>query len=464
MENCSKDMIEQLIQSGTKARRQSIVSAVIDGIARRKLAPGEKLPPQRDLAHHLGVAVGTVGRAYAELETQGFVISHVGRGTFIADMRTARTQNALQLSEPIDMAVYRVPVPPLDDVFGDTLKAMAAEHRPDQILGSAPAAGRFEHREAFAHWLKRFGVFATPDQIVLTNGGQHAMMSAISTITHPGEVIATEEFTDPRMKMVVSHLDRQLVGIPVDQHGLLPEALDQICRTQTIAAIYCTTRSQNPTNITLRLERRQAIAEIARRYDLPVIESDVYGTIMADVDPPIFALAPERTHFISSLGRIAGPGMKIGCLVSPPDKVAQTQSGVGMSTGAATLIMAELGSRWITEGRIDEMIRWQQAEMLRRVSLIATFPVLGQARAIPTSSHVWLTLPEPWRAEEFVAAAAAHGVTIAPSHSFVVGRRSVPHAVRLVIASPPSMDLLETACERLERLLNTQPRIHGDTA
>jgi DNA-binding transcriptional MocR family regulator len=458
-------MLDELIQSAEKPRFRTIVNAVIDGIARRTLTPGQRLPPQRNLAHDLGVAVATVGRAYTELEKQGFVTSHVGRGTYISDWKTLQQPfQAPKTAEPLDMAVYKVPVPPLDDAFASAVKAIVAEHRPEQILGTAPVAGHTAHRAALAHWLERYGIAVQHAQIVITNGGQHATMAALSTITHPGQVIATEELTDPRMKAVASYLDRRLVGIAADEHGLIPEALEHLCKAQTIAAIYCTTRNQNPTNTTLPIERRHAIAEIARRYDLPIIESDIYGTILADPEPPIFALAPERTHFISSLGRIAGPGMKVGCLVSPPGDVVRTQSGVGMSTGAATLIAAEIATRWIETGQIDDMITWQQAENLRRVSLITAFPVLGQARTAPTSPHIWLNLPEPWRAEEFVEAASAHGVTIAPSHSFVVGRRSVPHAVRLVIGAPPSLELLEIACDRLERLLNTQPRTHSATA
>ena len=155
--------------------------------------------------------------------------------------------------------------------------------------------------------------------------------------------------------------------------------------------------------------------------------------------------------------------MKVGCLVSPLNDVARTQSGVGMSTGSATLIAAEIGARWITENRLDAMIRWQQAENIRRLSLLATFPLLGMAKTDIASPHVWLPLPEQWRAEDFVEAAAADGVTIAPTHSFVVGRRPMPHAVRLCIGSPPSVEALQIACERLERLLGSQPKSSFET-
>lgn len=452
-----------VIQFGQKPGYAVIVSAIVDGIARRVLVAGERLPPQRELAHRLGVAVATVGRAYAQLAQQGFVESHVGRGTFIAGGRPRAEGVGALATETIDLAVYRVPVPNLETTLADTLKTIMAEHHPQQILGHCPAAGQPGHRHTMTHWLARYGIDVPAGQVVITNGGQHAAMAALSTVTHAGETIATEEFTDPRMKSVASYLDRRLVGVAMDEQGMIPEALAELCRHQKIAAIYVTTRCQNPTNATLPLKRREAIADVARANDLPIIESDIYGTLMADPEPPIAAIAPERTHFITSLGRIAGPGMKVGCLVSPLAEIARTQSGVGMSTGSATLIAVEIASRWILDNRLDAMIQWQQAENIRRLSLLTTFPRLGQARSDVASPHVWLPLPEQWRAEDFIDAAQGHGITIAQTHSFVVGRRPMPHAVRLCIGSPPSVEALQIACEQLERLLGAQPKSSFET-
>ena len=452
-------MLDRLRQFEGRLGYRTIMDAVIEDISQRVFLPGQKLPPQRHLAHELGVAVATVGRAYAELETQGFINSHIGRGTFVSERQHTLGTPDSATQDVIGLDTYRVPVPSMNDAIRKVLLAIVTDQAPDRILGSAPAAGLPDHRAAMAEWLaKAAGIRVSPDQIVLTNGGQHAAMAALSTITHQGQTIATEALTDPRMKAVASYLDRRLLGIECDAHGPLPDALDHLCRTQDISAVYCTTRNQNPTNITLSLERRIALVEVARKFDLPIIESDIYGTICTDTVPAIFTLAPERTHFISSLGRIAGPGMKVGCLVSPLTEVARTQLGVAMSTGAATLIATEIAARLILSGQIEAMTEWQRAENFRRVALFNAHSLLSAAITSPTSPHVWLTLPEPWRAEDFVETAARHGVLIAPTHTFVVGRQSIPHAVRLVLGAAPSFGHLEIACQKLDALLATQPR------
>lgn len=458
-------MIENLIQSGIKPRYKAIVAAVVDGVAQRKFAVGEKLPPQRELAHQLGIAIATVGRAYSELEHMGIVRSHIGRGTYISEIKPKFSNAEINSGRSFDMQTYRVPVADIPGLVADTLRSIAFDDAAALALENCPTQGEYAHRSALSDWLSESGINARPEDIIVTNGGQHATMCALSTVTHPGQTIATEELTDPRMKSVAGYLDRQLAGVEMDEKGMLPDALETLCKSgRRISAIYCTPRNQNPTNAVLPYVRRVAIAEVAEKYDIPIIESDIYGTLRQDEEQPIFSIAPHRTHFVTSLGRIAGPGMKVGCLVSPPESVLRSQSGVGMSTGASSRLQAEIAARWIRGGHIRKMVAWQQDDALRRVALLAAYPMLSNAISLPNSPHIWLGLPDPWRSEEFVDAAAAHGIAIAPTHSFVVGRRQIPHAVRIVLGSPSTIEDLDTALDRLERILQNPPRPHGRSA
>ena len=147
----------------------------------------------------------------------------------------------------------------------------------------------------------------------------------------------------------------------------------------------------------------------------------VAGFYSAVDNPIFFPLHRTGPIFVTSLGRIAGPGMKVGCLVSPLESGMRSQSGVGMSTGASSRLQVEIAARWIRNGYIRQMEEWQQDDALRRVALLSAYPALSNAVSLPNSPHIWLGLPDPWRSEDFVDAAAAHGIAIAPTHSFVVG-------------------------------------------
>ncbi len=452
-------IVEELRQMTGPIGFRTIVETVIDAIAARKLVPGQRLPPQRHLAQDIGVAVATVGRAYSALETQGFITSHVGRGTFISLHPRREKEPPSASAGPIELGVYRAPVPQVRPGLAALLATVAATPNIESILDSAPTPGLARHREIISQWIGRSQIDADPDDIVLTNGGQHAVMAALSGLTESGARIATEELTDPRMKAVASFLGRNLVGVACDQDGMLPDDLDRLCRAAKISALYCTPRHHNPTNVTMPLKRRADLVEVARRHNLTIIESDIYGSIAEDHVTALCQFAPERTYRVSSLARIAGAGMKVGWLIAPPGNAKNAHIGVAMSTGVASPFMAELATRMIVDGKMEEMLRWQQVENRHRLSQLRGFPILSGARGEPTSAHVWLNLPEPWRAEDLVEAAAReHNINIAPSHTFVVGRRTVPHAIRLVIGAPLDQDELLLACERLERLLSIGPR------
>lgn len=448
-----------LRQYSGKIGYRIIVDHVIDAVSAKHLVPGEKLPPQRDLAQDIGVAVATVGRAYTELEAKGFVASHVGRGTFIAMRPPIADEPGGRAASQIELGIYRAPVPSGNLRLPELLRTLAATPRAEALLGSAPTPGFAHHRATVAQWSERFGIMADPDDIILSNGGNHAVTAALSGLTPVGANIATEELTDPRMKAVANFLGRRLVGIGCDSDGMLPDELNAACRKEQISALYCTPVHHNPTNVTMSAARRAAIVEVARHHDLTIIESNIYGTIAPCEAPPLRQLAPERTYFILSLGRIIGAGIKVGWLVCPPGMARHAQIGVAMTTGIASPLMVELACQLIDNGRLEELSCWQQDENRHRLSILRRFPLLSQAKSSPTSAHVWLNLPEAWRAEDLVEYAAKDlNISIAATHTFVVGRRSVPHSVRLVIGSPESQGQLTTACEGLEQLISHAPR------
>lgn len=456
---------EEIRQFHGRLGYRTIVDTVIEAIASRKMAQGQKLPPQRDLAQDIGVAVATVGRAYAELEQRGFVASHVGRGTFVIFSPPAKTPAISPFSAEspqgtqIELGTYRGPLPGPELGLPALLTSLAASPGIGALLGSAPTPGLLHHREALAHWNRRFGIHADPGDIIVTNGSQHAVMTAFSGLTEPGSLIATEELTDPRMKAVAHFLGRKLVGVACDSDGMIPAELDALCQRERICAVYITPHHQNPTNTTMPEARRAAIVEVARQHRLKIIESNIYGTLDEAGPKSLREMAPERSYYISGLGRILGAGMKVGWIITPPGEAATVQTGLAMTTGVASPLMVELAAQMICNGRLEEVVQWQRRETAARLSLLRDYPLLSEASGSPTSAHVWLRLPEPWRAEDLVEYAARdHAISIASTHTFVVGRRQIPHCVRLVIGAPHNRQQLAEACARLEGLIRHDPR------
>ena len=439
---------------------QALLDALQRDIASGTLPPGTRLPTQRDLARRLGVAIGTVGRAYAAAEERGIVSGEVGRGTFVRGPEPGMEEGSLEGDDPklIDLSKSRLIRDPRVGSVADLLQAIARRPDLDRLMDFyQPAPGMARHREAGARWLRRSGLAVPPERVIITSGAQHGAATVLASLAKPGDLVLTEHVTYTGMKAIASLLHLQLRGLPLDGHGLIPEAFEAACREATPRALYCMPTLQNPTARTMPLERRQAIADIAARYEVALIEDDVYGFLPEQPLPPLTAIAPAHGYYITSTSKSMAPGLRVGYVVAPESRVDRVAGVIRASTWLIAPLLAELASEWIERGEADAMVAWKREETSARHA--AALRILGRwlpGRPSP-SFHLWLPLPEPWRTEEFVAQARAREVVVSPSEEFVVGRESAPHAVRVCLGATASRARLEDGLGRLAELLRNGP-------
>jgi DNA-binding transcriptional MocR family regulator len=143
------------------------------------------------------------------------------------------------------------------------------------------------------------GVDAPAERVVVCAGAQHAYTVAASTLLSPGDAAIAEALTSPLLIQLSHLLQLRLHGAAIDEHGLIPEALDDLCRSVKPRVLFCTPNLHDPTGAVLPEERRRQIAEIAKRHDLAIVEDDRFGFLVDSRPPPICAFAPERTLYFT---------------------------------------------------------------------------------------------------------------------------------------------------------------------
>lgn len=436
-------------------RYLAIAEALAHDIDAGRLRPGVRLPTHRDLAAHLGVTVGTVSRAYAEAERRGLTQGEIGRGTFVREEATATPSATLlsRTSDTIDLSFIR----PAEDLHSTaitaSLAALAARHDLGPLLTYPPDGGLPTHRAAGAEWIRRRGLEADAAQVILTSGAQHGLATVIAALTEPGDLLLTEALGYAGVTAIASQLHRRRVqGIAMDEYGMLPDALDAACRAQPARALICVATLQNPTTAVMPEERRREIAAVARRHDLIIIDDDVYGLLVADSPNPLATFAPERSCYITSLSKSLVPGLRIGYVWAPERYVAAIAASVRTSIWMPAPLMAEIATLWISDGTADQLTAWQRDEAYARQQLAARLLQHGTLQTHPFSFHLWLHLPDPWRADAFVQQAAAQGVAVIPAEFFAVGRSGAPHAVRLCLTAASRTEL-ERGLRTLDHML-----------
>lgn len=449
------------LDSYSGPRYLAIADALAADIAAGDLSPGDRLPTHRDLAWRLGVTVGTVSRAYAEAARRGLVSGEVGRGTYVRGPLASGPHFDVGRDDGdaplIDLGVAMPAPGVVEPLIAPTLQALAKDPAIAALIGYQPAAGRPEHRAAGAAWLARRGLHVSPDQVVVTNGGNHGMNLALAATTRPGDRILTGDLSYAQIQPMAAMLGLRLEGVASDAQGMIPEAVDAACRANKVKALYCIPTLQNPTTTVMPEARRRAIAEVAERHDLAILEDDIFALLLESPPPTICSFAPERGYCITSLSKTLAPGLRVGYVAAPAQAVERLASALRATCMMASPIPAEMATRWIRDGIAERILAEHQREALARRERALEILGAWKLDCPPGSVNLWLHLPEPWRGADFAAAARRRGVMVAPAEAFAVGPRQIPRAVRIGLGPPRDRAVLERALRLLADLLREGP-------
>ncbi|MDF1751040.1 MAG: PLP-dependent aminotransferase family protein, partial [Alphaproteobacteria bacterium] len=221
-----------------------------------------------------------------------------------------------------------------------------------------------------------------------------------------------------------------------------------------IDAVYTVPTLQNPTNATQSEERREAIAAVLTEFDVPVVEDDLFGLLPHHAPKPLTARLPTLGFYVTSLSKTLAPGLRVGFVKCPPKARDQVAAAVRASTWMAVPLMVELASRWILDGTAKEILT-RRRKVDRARCDIAHRHFDGLDYSMPDGSlHVWLQLPDPWHASQFVSHAKEEGVILSAAHSFSIGRARPPFAVRICLGPPSSETRLEQALQILRHIID----------
>jgi DNA-binding transcriptional MocR family regulator len=428
---------------------EALANAVGRDISAGRLRPGDRLPPQRELAEQLGVTVPTVTRAYGLAARRGWVGGEVGRGTFVKPLMAADAEGLLDLSLNV--------LPPHAHLgeLGARLEFPRDAARRVSLLGYPPHEGRPEHRAAGVSWIARRGVTADAANVVVTSGAQHALAVALSAHLDAGDTVLVEELTYAGLLEAIRLLGLKPVAVAMDADGMRPDVLERLARETGARVVALQPVVHNPTGLSMPAARRRAIAEVVARHALHVVEDDIYG-FLAPETPPLATELASWTY-VTSLSKSVIAGLRIGFVAAPADAIPRVVRALFATSVTTSPLTAELALSLIEDGTADRIVEWKRVEMRARHAMAREIlPGLPEPMH-PASPHVWWPLPRPWRAGEFVAAARGRGILLGASEGFLGQPGATPRAVRLCLGPPSTRERLREALETLRDLAAAPP-------
>ncbi|WP_276118200.1 aminotransferase-like domain-containing protein [Pararhizobium qamdonense] len=445
-----------------------IADQIEQAIAGGVLAVGTKLPPQRNLAFDIGVTIGTIGRAYHLVRERGLVSGEVGRGTYVldnAELRPAEQPDPMSVA----LAGTRAQKAPPEKLRFDSTAApdIGQGTSLEKVLGEI---SRVHHadiasyaRDFPAHWFTAGSLWLAkgafrpqPDRIVPTLGAHAGAVAVIAAVTAPGDKIAFENITYSQISRSAGLIGRRTILLRTDDYGLDPDDFERVCAQQHPKLAFLMPTAQNPTVVTLSLERRQAIADIARRYGVWLLEDDLYGAMTGDVMPLLAELAPERTFLVGGLSKSVAAGVRGGWVACPPHFSQRIRIAHKMVSGGMPFLLAELCARLVMSGEAASL-RTRCIDEIRAREQMAREIFAGiDFNSHPHVPFLWLKLSEPWFSGTFKHAAYEEGVLIDDEDEFKAGRTdSVFHRVRIGFSSPADRSEVRRGFLTLRRLLDS---------
>jgi 2-aminoadipate transaminase len=368
-------------------------------------------------------------------------------------VRSSPVREILALTERAGVISFAggLPAPELFDAAGLSAAFAAAFADAGRSLQYSTTEGNPDLRAAIAARLSARGLATGPDDVLVTSGSQQALTLAATVLLEPGDVVLAEEPSYLAALQAFALAGAVVVPVACDDEGLEPDAVAAAAAEHRPRLLYTIPTFQNPTGRSLGLDRRRALAAVAERHGFWMIEDDPYGELRYRGEPlPSLATMPgaeDRTLALSTLSKVAAPGLRIGWVRTPaalrrPLVVAKQAADLHSST-----IDQAAAAHWLATVDLDAHVAGlRTAYGERRDALLA-----GLAAALPPGSvhnrpdggmFVWARLPDGWDAEDLLRRALEHDVAFVPGYPFFAGEPDRA-TLRLSFTTHPPAEIAE---------------------
>lgn len=432
-----------------KMRYQQLVDDLADKIHTGALVAGTQLPTHRTLSRQYKISLATATRVYHALRDMGLVIGETGRGTFVKAQNPALSWGTEQMpmSTPtqniLDLNLSSPVLQQQSAMVRRALKTVLSAGDFDALLAYQSQIGRLSDRQQIAEYLSRLGISVNLDDLFLICGAQHGLCVTLMGLFHAGDVIAVDALTYPGFKLLALQLGIELLPIAANTSAtaLDLDLLEHHCLQRKIRAVYCMPTLHNPLGWVMSLEDRHKLVEIARKYDLILIEDAAYAYLVNHPPMTLAQLAPERTIYINGFSKNIAAGLRVGMLHCYSSARLPIQQAIRSTLWNTPAIMTAIVGALLEQGVIQklELLKRKDAQHRQRIAMQIFQDFNIQAH--PNSYFIWIQLNPSIRVEQVLQMLLEQQhILVSSAEAYAVGKY-IPHAIRVSLSSIPIQDI-----------------------
>lgn len=387
------------------------------------------------------------------------------------DVRSSATRDLFAAASRADIISFAGGMPEISLVPADAAASAATDAIKEQGLEAlqyGSSEGRPQLREIIVELMAEIGVRTKRDDIIVTAGAQQALDLLAKIFLDPGDVIITEGPTYLGALQAFSAYQPRVICIPMDEQGMDTDALAaELAALGPRGAkfIYTIPNFQNPGGVTMSPERRRRLLELAREYDIPVIEDDPYGRLRFEGGHmrPLRAL-DDDVIYLGTFSKIFAPGLRLGWVIAPRPilgKVLLAKQAADLCGSAFAQVTAERyfsGTRW---RRVLQDLTRTYAE--RRDAMLEAleehFPAEAEWTVPEGGFFVWVRMPAFLDLKALLPEAIEHGVTYVAGDAFYPDGRTGRNCMRLAFCYAKPDDIRE-GIRRLAEVLEDRLELY----
>jgi GntR family transcriptional regulator/MocR family aminotransferase len=457
--------------------RRGVSAALFDqlrtAVTTGRLAPGDRLPPTRELASQLGISRQTVTTVYGRLVAEGYLEGRAGGGTYVCGTAVpesaAPVASVLRPVVPMRRETLAQPPAPADGwdlrigrpdpalfPLADWRQCVTAtlQQSPDSY---GDPAGLIDLRRALAHWVGRSrGVETPPEHVVVTAGAQQAVDLVTRVLLRPGDHVVVEEPGYPAIRHAWLAAGLRVTAVPVDSEGLIVDQVPADARM-----IYTTPSHQSPTGATMSLGRRRELLAFAETHDAAVIEDD-YDSEHRHSDRPLEPLhrldRAGRVLYVGTFSKNLSGSLRLGFLVVPGSLVEAVVAWRELIDVQPPALTQHALHRFITGGHLERHLRRTRRAYRERHDLVRAWVAerVGDGLVLPgpvshAGLHVSALLP-PGVTEPAVLTQARRRKVALSSYAESAALPSTPAGLLIGFGLTPA-DRLPDALDALREAL-----------
>lgn len=412
------------------------------------------------------------------LDTDPYLSRYADR---VSGLAASEIRALFSVAERPEIVSFAGGMPDLSVMDLDAVADMTAQVIREQgtvALQYGGGQGRPQLREALVDVMAHAGVPATPDELLITVGGQQALELIAKCFIDPGDIVIAEGPTYVGAVAAMNSHQADVRHVPMDADGMRMDLLEELlvglrAEGRRAKYLYTIPNHQNPGGVSLSEARRRRLAELAEEHDLLVMEDDAYGLLGFDGETAtsLRTLIPERVVYLGTMSKTFAPGVRSGWIAAPTpvrEKLVLLREAADLCPSNLTQLMIE---RWLTTQPWQEQIKryralYQHKATLMLDALASEMPAEVDWTRPRGGFFVWLTVPTGIDTSALLAKAIGRRVAYVPGRGFYDDGNGGDQ-LRLCFSFPPT-DRIREGVSRLAELLHDElgllRSVYGDDA